>query len=328
MKAVCDSFNYYLKTKSGREYPNGIGVRKAKMRHHSLNLMDEEKRVLWRLRTHGPQPRSDLAIALQISKGAMTKLSGSLNSLGLVEEVGASETGGRGRPTVPLRVSPAGGYAVGVTVHAGIIEIAVVDYSGGITCQTTEQVDPLDPRAFAQLLDSRMHELAVRHRLLGSRLLGVGLSVPGPALSSDGGRWNVVDTLPGWRNAPLKNILSETLGLPVWDRERRHGGGARGILSGRPHRALLHCGPAVAGAWDRRRGGERPQPPSWRIRRRWRDRDALSQWSTPSHDRRPHRDAAGGGMSRRLPLPISKRRSSAMTPSSSSGSNGQPASWR
>jgi len=56
----------------------------------------------------------------------------------------------------------------------------------------------------------------VKHRLLSSRLYGVGFSVPGPALSRDGNRWNIVRNLPGWQNVPLRQIMGDALGLPVW----------------------------------------------------------------------------------------------------------------
>lgn len=186
------------------------------MKQQPLTLLDEEKRLLWRLRKGGPRPRSELASALQVSNAAITKLSRSLMMLGLIEEVSANSAQGRGRPTVPLRISAAGGYAVGITVHTGILEIALVDYAGGIISLTHEAIDPPDPHHLARLVDRRIQELAIEHRLLGSRLLGVGLSVPGPALSRDGNRWSIVHTLPGWRNVPLRQIMDETLGLPVW----------------------------------------------------------------------------------------------------------------
>lgn len=186
------------------------------MRASSLNLYDEEKRLLWHLRTHGAAPRSELAMALQISNAAVTKISRNLLTLGLIEEVEAATAHVRGRPTVPLRVSPAGGYSIGATVHKGVLEIAVLDYAGGVISLTSEKVEAPDPRDFAKRLDARIHELAVEHRLLGRRLLGIGLGVPGPALSRDGDRWSVVHALPGWRNVPLRQIMDETLGLPVW----------------------------------------------------------------------------------------------------------------
>jgi predicted NBD/HSP70 family sugar kinase len=153
---------------------------------------------------------------MQVSNAAITKLSRGLLTLGLVEEVESDGGQGRGRPTIPLRVSAAGGYAVGVTVHTGILEMALVDYAGNAISLTTEEFDPIDPRHFARLVDRRIHELAVEHRLLSRRLFGVGLSVPGPPLSPDGNRWNIVRNLPGWQNVPLRQIMDDALGLPVW----------------------------------------------------------------------------------------------------------------
>ena len=43
------------------------------MRYPPVSLLDEEKRLLWQLRTHGPQSRSDLANVLQISNAAISK---------------------------------------------------------------------------------------------------------------------------------------------------------------------------------------------------------------------------------------------------------------
>lgn len=81
---------------------------------------------------------------------------------------------------------------------------------------TSEKIEPIDPQGFARHVDRRIHELAIEHRLLGSRLYGVGFSVPGPALSRDGNRWHVVRNLPGWKDAPLRTIFEETLRLPIW----------------------------------------------------------------------------------------------------------------
>lgn len=186
------------------------------MRHPPVTLLEEEKRLLWQLRTRGPQSRSALAGSLQISNGAISKLTKTLIGQTLIEELPAETLAGRGRPTVPLRISPAGGYAVGVAIYAGLLEIALVDYAGGVVSLTSEKIEPVDPLCFARHVDRRIHDLAMEHRLLGSRLYGVGFSVPGPALSRDGNRWHVVQNLPGWKEAPLRAIFEETLRLPIW----------------------------------------------------------------------------------------------------------------
>lgn len=186
------------------------------MRYLPLSLLDEEKRLLWQLRTRGHQSRSALAEALQISNAAISKLTKTLIGQGLVEELPAEPLTGRGRPTVPLRISPAGGYAVGVAIYAGLLELALVDYAGGVVSLTSEKVAPADAPSFARHVDRRIHELAIEHRMLGSRLYGVGFSVPGPALSRDGNRWHIVHNLPGWKDAPLREIFTDTLRLPIW----------------------------------------------------------------------------------------------------------------
>ncbi|MHA6768840.1 ROK family protein [Sphingobium ummariense] len=186
------------------------------MRHPSLTLLEDEKRLLWQLRTRGPQSRSALAQTLQISNSAISKISKTLASLGLIEELTPDAAQGRGRPSVPLRISPLGGYSVGIAIYSGVLQIALIDYAGGILSLTTESMDPGDPHSFASYIDHRVQALVVEHRLIGSRLYGVGFSIPGPALSRDGNRWNVVRELPGWKNAPLRDILRETLQLTVW----------------------------------------------------------------------------------------------------------------
>lgn len=186
------------------------------MKSAPFNLSDEEKRVLLHLRSHGPTGRTELAAALRVSNATVTKLSRSLISLGLVEAMESPDSQGRGRPATPLRIAAAGGYAVGATIHQGVFEIALVDYAGGIISLSREEIDPPDPYSFARLVDRRVYDLAIEHRLLGTRLLGVGVGIPGPALSRDGDRWSVVPNLPGWRDVPLRQIMDETLGLPVW----------------------------------------------------------------------------------------------------------------
>lgn len=186
------------------------------MRHPSLTLLEDEKRLLWQLRTRGQQSRSALAHTLQISNSAISKISKTLASLSLIEELTPDAAQGRGRPSVPLRISPLGGYSVGIAIYSGVLQIALLDYAGGILSLTTESMEPGDPRSFASYIDHRVQALVAEHRLIGSRFYGVGFSIPGPALSRDGNRWNVVRELPGWKNAPLRDILQETLQLTVW----------------------------------------------------------------------------------------------------------------
>jgi len=176
----------------------------------------DQRRIIQELRKSGALSRSSLAARLEISPAALTKLSRSLLSLGVVEEADDSTHAARGRPAVPLRLAPGGGYAVGATAHKGMLDIALVDFAGGTIATHHETIEAIDPRQFARKVRVLTHELVDGHNLLGRRMLGMGVAVPGPALSMDGEQWSVVDALPGWRGAPLHAFLSQELGWPLW----------------------------------------------------------------------------------------------------------------
>ncbi|WP_336973670.1 ROK family transcriptional regulator [Sphingobium aromaticiconvertens] len=183
---------------------------------HFPTLDKDQRRIIQMLRKSGPLSRSAVAAALEISGTALTRLSRDLLSLGVVEEMPDAEVHGRGRPAIPLQLAAKGGYAVGATAHKGLLDISLVDFAGATIATHTEAIEPIDPKAFAKKVRRLIHLLVDRHDLLGQRMLGIGIAVPGPSLSPAGDRWSVVDVLPNWRDAPLHDIFSAEFGWPLW----------------------------------------------------------------------------------------------------------------
>lgn len=172
--------------------------------------------MLWQLRRNGPASRSELALRLDASNAALTKLARELIALGLVEEFDPGSDRMRGRPAVPLSISARGGYAAGAAVHRGLLEVTLVDYTGAPIGTASAPFDSPEPRAFADALLRMLHNLAAEKALLTRRLLGVGIGVPGVAITSDGTRRWTVSGLEGWREVPLDEMIGDYLGLPVW----------------------------------------------------------------------------------------------------------------
>jgi predicted NBD/HSP70 family sugar kinase len=177
-------------------------------------LTTDQKRILWHLRTHGPTARVDIAARLGIYAGPMTRMTRELLTLSLVEENEHVQSQ-RGRPTIPLSLSPAGGYAAGATVHPGWVEIVLVDFAGNVIARDTLDFDSDDPRAFVQLADTRVRRLASEKALLHGRFLGLGIAVPGPVTRCSPLRRHTVEWLKGWRDVDLPDFLSDYLGMPV-----------------------------------------------------------------------------------------------------------------
>lgn len=176
----------------------------------------DQRRILRELRKAGRLSRSALSARLELSATALTKLSRELVGLGLIEEVPGDTARGRGRPAVPLQLAARGGYAVGATAHKGVLELALVDYAGCAIAGYREDSGLLDPQAFARRVRALTHELVDRHHLLGRRMLGIGVAVPGPSLSPEGGRWSVVEDMPGWRGADLRELIGAEFDWPLW----------------------------------------------------------------------------------------------------------------
>ncbi len=186
------------------------------MSHSRWRLDDDERRIMQVLRSVGARSRKQLAADLAMSASKLTRLSSNLLAHALIEECPGAGPITPGRPAVPLRISPNAGYAVGAMLHRGLLEVALVDYAGGVIAHRSQPFDHPDPRMFAAAVTTAMHDMAIANRLLGRRLLGVGIGVPGSSLSAEGTRRWTVDSLAEWRGIDLKALFEEHIGHTVW----------------------------------------------------------------------------------------------------------------
>jgi predicted NBD/HSP70 family sugar kinase len=178
-------------------------------------LTDQQRRILWHLRVNGPASRADIAARLGIHAGPMTKLSRELITLGLLEER-EQVPAERGRPSIPLALSGAGGYSAGATVHPGWFEIVLVDFAGAVIARESEPFGSADPRDFARAIDARLRSIAGERTLMQTRFLGLGLAVPGPIAKGSPKRRRTVEWLRGWQEVDLPDFFADFLGVPVF----------------------------------------------------------------------------------------------------------------
>ncbi len=181
-----------------------------------IPLSEPQRRVLIQLRIEGTAPRTRLAQVLGMNGATVTRLTQSLLALGLIEERESPEAVARGRPLVPLTVSGGGGWAIGATPHPGWLELVLVDFRGRPLVHDTTPFDSPDPRVFARAVEARLQALAAAHGFMRGQFLGMGVAVPGYALSGDRNRRAVVDRVAGWDDVPLAEIIGDVLGMPVW----------------------------------------------------------------------------------------------------------------
>jgi glucokinase-like ROK family protein len=181
------------------------------------NVMREVNRslVLTLVKEGGPVSRASIARSTTLAKPTVSAIVDELIADGLVREIGPGSTAtSGGRPPILLEFNARSQLVVGVYVGARRTTIAVSDAAGDEIARRQwptsrgAAVDAL--REVAAEVLSAIAEASVP----GARLAAVGAVVPGLTDFHTG----VCLLAPnlGWRDVPVRDLLSEALGAPVY----------------------------------------------------------------------------------------------------------------
>lgn len=168
--------------------------------------------VLRLIHREGPQSRSQLTATTGLNRSTVAALAGELVELGLAQERAPAGTNRVGRPSPVVSVDP-GVTAIAVNPEVDAVTIAAVGFGGRVVVrERVEHESLVTPEQTAELTRSVISRWQERE-LDGARIVGVGLAVPGLVRASDG----LVRLAPHleWRDAPVRDLVAETTGLPT-----------------------------------------------------------------------------------------------------------------
>lgn len=180
----------------------------------TANLMRRINRsaVLNLIRTAGPLSRGDIARRLNMSLPTVMRIIEDLTDEHLVRFQGSEPSGGRRRALVEFNGS--GQAVIGVDLGGTKMYGTLTDLTGHIVraIRVPWDEDNGPDRALAGLY-ALIDELLAVPRPPGQTVRGIGIGVPGVTLSDSG----TVVWAPslGWRDLPLKQLLTDRYGLPV-----------------------------------------------------------------------------------------------------------------
>jgi len=165
------------------------------------------------LRINGTLTRADLARATQLTPQTVSNIVDSLEADGLVA-ADAPRRQGRGQPARPYRILPEGACAIGVQLDRHQMLGVVVDLAGAPLMRRQRQLPAGGPKKGATALLKLIAELRGFADAWpdngASRLLGLGIAMPGPFGTMDGDDpWGMQD----WQDFPLADWLTEKTGL-------------------------------------------------------------------------------------------------------------------
>ncbi|BFM25638.1 ROK family transcriptional regulator [Microbacterium sp. che218] len=168
--------------------------------------------VLRTVHREGPRSRAALTEATGLNRSTIADLVGELQRAGLVVERASEAQGRVGRPSPIVEPDPRV-VAIAVNPEVDALDIGAVALDGSIVArERLDQSTLLTPERTAELVGIRLDSWR-RGPLADSRLIGVGVAVPGPVRASDG----LVREAPhlGWIDAALAGLMTGATGLPT-----------------------------------------------------------------------------------------------------------------
>lgn len=172
------------------------------------------RKTFIRLLRREPLSRAEIARRMGLTRAATSLIAEELLSEGVVMETAAT-THQLGRTPVPLALRPEARYAVGVYLNRDGCTAGILDICGQVLCQQRLHIgDGIEHEKVAPLV-SCINEMIAKTGTSKDRLVGVGISAPGP-LDGESGRILNPPRFSLWHQTDIGPMLHESLNLPVY----------------------------------------------------------------------------------------------------------------
>ncbi|MFI9803552.1 ROK family protein [Streptomyces sp. NPDC052301] len=172
-----------------------------------------ERLLLDRLRTLGTASRAQLARETGLSKPTVSSALASLETAGLVHEVG-THAPERGRTAVLYAPDPAAGHALGVDIGRGWLRVAVVDLDGTVVARADVRNRARASAALAGLVVDTARQVIANSGVDPAEVVHGVVGTPG-VYDEQRRRVRYAMHLPGWGRAGLVDRIREELGVPL-----------------------------------------------------------------------------------------------------------------
>lgn len=178
-----------------------------------MRLMNT-KLVLDAVRAADTISQAQLVRATRLSVGTIVRIVRTLKQRRLVEEVGPGESRVGRKPT-QLRFCRRAHYVLAAELTPEETRLHLMDLVGEVVGQSSFAIKPgRDPEYFFRDLQDQTHKLLKQEKISLTKVVGLGLSVPG-ASDFHTGSLKASRHL-GWHDVPLSQELQKALKMPVF----------------------------------------------------------------------------------------------------------------
>lgn len=174
-------------------------------------LVGNRSLVVKLLMKSGGCSRSELARMSGLSQAAITKITGNLIELGIIEETSLGK-GEKGRRTINLQLCADRNSVLGVKIGRKDYAVGVFDLDGRMICK---EIYPVSSQQEPQTVLSSITASVEKFCQSYQNIIAVGVSVPGPYLRGRGIIAKMT-TFPGWKEINLIHYFGEHIQVPVF----------------------------------------------------------------------------------------------------------------
>ncbi|GBQ94866.1 ROK family transcriptional regulator [Gluconacetobacter liquefaciens NRIC 0522] len=178
------------------------------------DLIPSERRVLELVRRHGAISRARLSPLAQVTPSTLTRVAGSLLTLGLVREGARHNDGRKGVPEQLLELDPQGAMTYGLSIGYNHLHLMALDFTGRIILDRVEPTRSDDP----QVVVTHARSMLAAHRPVAeryARVLGLGIALPG-AFTEGGRRRLPVPGIEQWGTLDITRQFAAISNLPIY----------------------------------------------------------------------------------------------------------------
>ncbi len=173
------------------------------------------RRVLETIMNHDGMTRQDLVETTGLSPAGISKLVGILITKQLVVEHNLVSRG-RGRRAISLRINANCMYSLGVRFARNYIKAGIFNMRGELLSSNYRSIQGENIEStMAILFDQIQEQMETLGESERSRLMGIGISAPGPLYGTDG-KIALISNSPGWRNIALVERIEERFMVPTF----------------------------------------------------------------------------------------------------------------
>lgn len=169
--------------------------------------------VIEAIRTGGPLSRAAIARLTALTAQTVSNIVDELEGSQLLKADRPQKLA-RGQPVTPYSINPDGAYSIGLELERDHAAGVLTDLSGAVRARVSRAIDPPTPERAIPILAAIGEELQQSFRFDRSRLLGIGIAMPG-RYASEGITSLTPIALPGWQDYQVGPELQRLAGVPV-----------------------------------------------------------------------------------------------------------------